>query len=108
MEKIISKEDALELVSGTHLVGKLVGYTYNQLVKVLGEPTFNEVSSDSKVQKEWVIKDGNDVFTIYDWKTYDEQYTMNELSIWNIGGKSYAGDFIYKLEYMLTSKKSLV
>ena len=51
METIISKEDVLELVSGTHLVGKLVGYTYNQLVMVLGEPTFNEVSSDSKVQK---------------------------------------------------------
>lgn len=107
MKVIISKEKALELVSGTHLVGKLTGYTYNQLVKTLGEPVFNEVSSDGKVQKEWVIVDGGNVFTIYDWKTYDETYTIKDNVFWHIGGNSYAGDFIYNLESKLTAKKVL-
>ena len=55
-----------------------------------------------------MIVDGDNVFTIYDWKTYDEHYTMNELTMWNVGGKGYAGEFIDKLESKLNAKKELV
>ena len=102
--KIQNHKKALELIGGTFAVGKLNGYTYSQLVDVMGEPTFPNGSDDGKVQKEWVIRDGNDIFTIYDWKTYDEDYTTNELTRWNVGGKSYAGDFIEKIEKKLEEK----
>ncbi len=101
MRKVVNKKKALELIGGTYLVGKIVGYTYTDLVNLMGEPTFNTASDDGKTQKEWVIVDGDNVFTMYDWKTYDEQYTMNELTMWNVGGKGYAGEFIDKLESKL-------
>lgn len=71
---------------------------YNRLVEILGEPTFPEESGDGKVKVEWVVKFEGKVFTIYDWKTYDRDYTLNHLSKFNIGGKSYAIDFIEYLE----------
>ena len=82
--------------NGTSLKGYL-NATYRDLVNVLGEPTFPEESGDGKVQVEWVVEFEGEIFTIYDWKTYDRQYTEYELDRFNIGGKEYAGDFI---EYM--------
>ena len=102
--KIKNQKTALELIGGTYAVGKINGYTYPQLVEVMGEPTFSEESGDGKVQKQWVIRDGSDIFTIYDWKTYDNQYTTTELTRWNVGGKSYAGNFIEKIEKKLEEK----
>ena len=51
-----------------------------------------------KQQVEWVVKLQNDYFTIYDWKTYDREYTLNELTIFHVGGKIDAFDFIVRLE----------
>ena len=82
---------------GTSLKG-YTSATYKQLVAVLGEPTFNTPSGDDKTQVEWVVKFKNDYFTIYDWKTYDREYTLNELTIFHVGGKIDAFDFIVKLE----------
>lgn len=108
MRKVKNVQKALQLIGGTYLVGKLVGYTYSELVALMGEPTFAEESGDGKVQKEWIVIDGDNVFTIYDWKTYDVEYTMNELTMWNIGGKTSAYEFIDKLEAKLNTKKELV
>jgi len=108
MRKVVNKKKALELGCGTYLVGKIVGYTYTDLVNLMGEPTLPEPSGDEKVQKEWVIVDGDNVFTIYDWKTYDVEYTITENTQWNVGGKTYAGEFIDKLESKLNAKKELV
>ena len=72
--------------------------TYQDLIRVLGEPTYSTPSGDNKVQKEWVVEYNGEVFTIYDWKTYDEEYTMNELDEFNVGGRTYAGWFITALE----------
>lgn len=101
LEKV-SKEDALELGWGTSLKGHLHGVTYAQLVKAFGQPVFNpEDSGDGKVNFEWVFEYDGNVFTLYDWKTYDVEYTINELTTWNIGGKTYAGDFIDHLEKLV-------
>ena len=77
-----------------------VNATYAQLVAVLDEPVFNEPSGDDKTQKSWVVSYKGNVFTIYDWKTYDAEYTMNELDRWNVGGHGSvpAYDFIDALE----------
>jgi len=106
--KIQNPENAIDQINGTSLKGYIIGYTYSQLVEIMGEPTFSEESGDSKVQKEWVIRDGKDVFTIYDWKTYDNQYTTTELTRWNVGGKVYAGDFIEKIEKKLEEKFGII
>jgi hypothetical protein len=102
--KIQNQKSALEMIGGTSLKGYITGYTYSQLVEVLGEPTFPTESGDGKIQKEWVIRGGNDVFTIYDWKTYDVEYTTTQLTRWNIGGKVSAGNFIEKIEKKLEEK----
>jgi len=104
MRKVRNIEKALSLVGGTSRKGKLVGFGYSELVDLMGEPTFTTASGDGKVQKEWVIVDGKNVFTIYDWKTYNEQYTMKELTVWHIGGKTSAYEFIDKMESKLNAK----
>lgn len=83
----------------------LKGYvytTYQKLVDCLGEPTYDTPSGDNKVQKEWVVNYEGNNYTIYDWKTYDVEYTMNELDEWHIGGSGYSGDFIHDLEKELS------
>ena len=50
------------------------------------------------MQKEWVVDFDGEIYTIYDWKTYDERYTMEELTNWNVGGKTSALDFIEYIE----------
>ena len=41
------------------------------------------------------------MFTIYDWKTFDEEYTMNKLGRFNVGSKGSALEFIDALENKL-------
>ena len=103
--KIQNSEKALPMIGGTSLKGYITGYTYSQLVEVMGEATFPTESGDGKIQKEWVIRDGNDVFTIYDWKTYDTNYTMTKLKKWNIGGKTNCADFINELTKKLENNR---
>lgn len=88
--------------NGTSLSGYLPKVTYRQLVEILGEPTYNEPSGDNKVQREWVLEDEDgDVFTVYDWKTYDEFYTTNHNTRWHVGSKVPAGEFIAWIERKL-------
>ena len=101
MEKL-TREEALGRTQGTCLKGHLYGTTYNDLVNLFGEPTFPEPSGDDKVQVTWVIEHDEEVFTIYDWKTYSRQETTEELTEWNVGAKVYAGDFITMVETKLT------
>lgn len=101
MSKLVklSKEDAN--ASGSSLKGYL-HTTYHKLVELLGEPTYlPKDSGDGKVNFEWVVKFNGEIFTIYDWKTYDPEYSMYELDRWNIGGKTYYGEFIDYIESKL-------
>lgn len=71
-------------------VGSLTNVTYSELVKIFGQPTYNEPSGDEKVQVEWCIEVSGDGFIyelyIYDYKTFDRNYTKNNLTTWSIGG----------------------
>jgi len=97
---------AAGLIAGTSLRGYLYGYNYSDLVSVLGTPTYNEASGDDKVQKEWVVKHKGFVYTLYDWKTYDNDYTVNDNTVWNIGGQTYSRwtEFLEDLELRLKTK----
>ena len=94
--KVLNQEEVGNKTNGSSLKGN-ISITYTQLVSILGEPTYSTESGDSKVQKEWVVEFDGDVFTIYDWKTFDEDYTMNELDEFHVGGKTNANDFIEAL-----------
>ena len=91
MVKVIRNEqEALRLMNVTFRVGE-INRTYRDLVTGLGEPTFDEPSGDDKVQVEWVCKFKGNVFTIYDWKTYDREITEWKLAEFNIGSKTARG-----------------
>ena len=90
-------------VNGTYKIGSLNGIYYRDLVEKLGEPTVIG-SGDDKVQYEWIMKFEDQIFTIYDWKTYDAEYTEYELDAWSIGGDANSAallfafkDYIYEL-----------
>ena len=100
MRTLRNQDFASNQVCGTSLKGYTKA-TYKQLVAALGEPTFSEASFDDKTQVEWVVKFKNDYFTIYDWKVFDREYTLNELQIFHVGGKIDAFDFIVALENKL-------
>ena len=104
--KIFKAEENFNVV-GTSL-SCYINTTYKQLIETLGEPTWDEASGDDKVQKEWVIEYKGNIFTIYDWKTYDVDYTMNKLDRFNVSSKADATEFITVIEtLLLESKKQL-
>ena len=91
MVKVIRNEqEALRLINGTSRAGE-INRTYRDLVTGLGEPTFDTSSGDDKIQVEWVCKFKGNVFTIYDWKTYDREITEWKLKEFNIGSKTARG-----------------
>lgn len=92
--------------NGTSLSG-YIHTTYNDLVKVLGLPTYDEPSGDDKTQVEWIIEYKGDIFTIYDWKTYDREYTLNELDRWNVGSIVSAREFIEVLNQKLNVQEAV-
>jgi len=96
--------EVVDLTVGTHKVGDLKGVSYTELVKIFGLPTFwPEDNFDGKVNFEWVIQMGDVIFTVYDWKTFDEEYTKNELDRWSIGGKNqvHVSEFIEEVNTRL-------
>ena len=95
-------------ILGTSLRGYLHNTKYSDLIEVFGEPTFNQESGDGKVHFEWVFDFNGETFTLYDWKTYNIEYTMNELTTWNIGGKTYSGEFSDHIEQIINDKKVIL
>lgn len=71
----------------------LQGYvkaTYDEIVKVFGEPTYMQPSGDGKVDTEWEIVEDDTTVTIYDWKEYDFGTTSRSGKPyrWHIGGSN--------------------
>ena len=102
--KKLSKHQARN--KGGHKIGTLHGITYNDIIKTFGKPTFNpEDSGDGKVNFEWVIEYKDRYFSIYDYKTWDQEYTKTKLTEWSVGGQGYAFDFIDAVESKIASNK---
>jgi hypothetical protein len=103
LQKLSQEED---YSTGTSLKGYLHNTTYAQLIEAFGQPTYTpEDSGDGKVNFEWIFEFNGEIFTVYDWKTYNVQYTINELTTWNIGGKTSYVDFSNYIEEVLNSKQ---
>jgi hypothetical protein len=91
MIKVIRNEqEALRLLGGTSLAG-YVNSDYMGLELALGELVFDTESGDGKVQVEWVVQFKGNLFTIYDWKTYDREFTEWKLREFNVGSKTARG-----------------
>jgi len=74
---------------GTSLQG-YVSATYQQLVEILGQPTYSNPSADGKVNTEWELMSEYGPVTIYDWKDYDggELSRSGVKYQWHVGGKN--------------------
>lgn len=101
---IHNEQEAYRLRNGSFRVGE-INRTYMDLVTGLGIPTFNEESPDGKVQVEWVCVFKGNVFTIYDWKTYDREFTEWDLQQFHIGGKSVRG---YEVTEFVNAVRKLI
>jgi len=111
--KLDSEKEGLDelyrITTGTHKVASLTGVSYKDIVNKLGEPSINVASEDDKVQVEWVFYyDGDNVFTLYDWKTYDLDYTKWELRTWSIGGHNKNHEFEDLLTNILGRKANIL
>lgn len=74
---------------GTSFHDDIIMMSYNDLVKCIGEPNFNELSVDGKTQKEWNITTNDGVFfTIYDYRM-SHKISGNRKIEWHIGYSSY-------------------
>ena len=73
---------------GTSFHNTMIKTTIGELVRVLGEPTYQQNTGKDKVNVEWVCEtiDGN-VVTIYDWKEYIT-LSENEEILFHLGGHS--------------------
>ena len=94
------EKDEMYFDGGSWKVGSLNDVSYRELINIFGQPTFNQESGDFKVQMEWAIEvnDGDKVYIlrIYDWKTYDRNYTKTKLNTWSIGGNDDGNPYLLK------------
>jgi hypothetical protein len=98
MLKSTSKE-----VNGTSFHNSTVRASVNELIKIIGEPTYEDNTGEDKVNIEWVLEnEGGDVITIYDWKEY-RKIGYDEKINWHVGGmeKNITDNAKEEIEYVL-------
>jgi len=73
---------------GTSFHYSTVKATVNELIEVIGEPTYTDNTGTEKVNIEWVLEneDGN-IVTVYDYKKY-RPLSYNETIEWHLGGEN--------------------
>jgi hypothetical protein len=89
--------------SGTSFHYSTVRASVNELIKIIGEPTYESNDGEDKVNIEWELEDDNeDVVTVYDWKEY-RKIGYDEKIEWHIGGmsKNITDNAKREIEYML-------
>jgi|TARA_R110002124_G_scaffold68060_9_gene184551 hypothetical protein len=72
--------------NGSSRVGSLNHMGYKDIVKRVGPPTINYDGAHDKVNVEWIFKVNSDIFTLYDYKSWSETYTFEQLNHWSVGG----------------------
>jgi len=94
-------DELFKFITGTYKIATLHGATYDDIVRHFGEPSiyYNTMNtSDGKVHVEWVFEYRGNPFTIYDWKTFNRDYTLQELDRWSIGGNGLDNQFFDALQ----------
>jgi len=72
--------------NGSSRIGSLNHITYKDIIKRVGSPTINYDGAHDKVNVEWIFKVNGDIFTIYDYKSWSETHTFEQLNNWSVGG----------------------
>jgi hypothetical protein len=88
-------------VYGTSMQGT-INITYNELVRLFGEPPFD--GDGEKVTCEWILDIDGHIVTIYDWKIYQYDINVTELTNWHIGGND--GKSVDLLKQVLEDNKA--
>jgi hypothetical protein len=107
--KVLTEDEANASFQGGHKIDALTNIYYSDLKFIFGSPSEIQ-TGDDKVQMTWVIEitdtEGNKGrFEIYDWKTYDLQYTKHKLDTWSIGGTGKHNPYIL-LEFINHARMS--
>jgi len=93
--KALSEQEALKVNSIGSLKGTITA-GYDELIKILGEPTF-EGGPETKINYEWAVNYKGDYFYIYDWKVAPEWAKAKNEYEWHVGGEHNASEFIFAL-----------
>ena len=118
MEKEIIMNNVIVEPRDYFVSTSLQGYlqaSYDDLVKVFGDPQCTETSGDGKVDTEWELQINDLEFdtvrnvTIYNWKDYDGglEAMTNPKYEWHIGGNS-ALDAVQLKQYFNEAMKEAV
>lgn len=99
------ESEALGPSIGTSNKGRFSGYKFIELFAIFGNPTHDKPSGDDKCQISWEFVFNGDIFTIYDWATFDRLYTLAENEVWYVGGKTNATDFIEHVLQLLNNNR---
>ena len=75
-------------IDGTSFHNITITASVNDLINVLGEPTFQGNTGEDKVNFIWDMEtDDGDVFTLYSWKEY-RKISDIEIIEWHIGARN--------------------
>ena len=100
-------DELFKFITGTYKIATLQNATYDDIVRYFGEPSiyYNTMNTrDGKVHVEWIFEYNGQPFTIYDWKTFDRDYTLQQLDRWSIGGKQPDPEFFNALQNEFSPK----
>ena len=85
--RVLSQAELQGAATGTSFYNDTVCATPQELIELIGPPTYDSNNGENKVNLEWVCKNEyGETVTIYDWKHY-QPLDMNELVIWHLGAK---------------------
>ena len=85
---------------GTSFYNTTITTSVNELIRVLGQPQFEDNTGEDKVNVEWgVITKQGIVGTIYDWKEY-RRLGEDDIVQFHIGGNSEEDTLKVKSELM--------
>lgn len=84
---VLSKAELQGAATGTSFYNDTVSATAQELIELIGPPTYDNNKGKDKVNLEWVCKNEyGETVTVYDWKYY-RPLAMNELVNWHLGAK---------------------
>jgi len=73
---------------GTSFFNTTITTSVNELIRVLGEPQYEDNTGEDKTNFDFVCEtDEGDIFTIYDWKYY-RPIEKDEIIEFHIGGRA--------------------
>lgn len=82
---VLPKAELQGAATGTSFYNDTVSATAQELIELIGPPTYDNNKGEDKVNLEWVCKNEyGETVTVYDWKYY-RPLAMNELVNWHLG-----------------------